>query len=66
MSGNGCYGKFRPTFASNTARLRSPSLLIKAAVKLFDRQDGEGVDWRMTAEILFFAAFDALDRLPDD
>jgi hypothetical protein len=38
----------------------------KAAVKLFDPQDGNGVDWRMMAEILFFAAFDALDRLPDD
>jgi hypothetical protein len=36
------------------------------AVKLFDRQDGEGVNWRMIAETLFKAAFDVLDRLPED
>jgi hypothetical protein len=35
-------------------------------VELFDRQDGHGVDWRMIDEILFRAAFDVLDRLPDD
>jgi hypothetical protein len=35
-------------------------------VKLFDRQDGEGVNWRVIAETLFKAAFDVLDRLPDD
>jgi hypothetical protein len=40
--------------------------VYKAAVKLFDKGDGEGVDKRLMAEILFFAAFDALDRLPDD
>jgi hypothetical protein len=36
--------------------------VLKAAVKLFDKGDGNGVDWRMMAEILFFAAFDALDQ----
>jgi hypothetical protein len=35
-------------------------------VKMLDRQDGEGVDWCFTAEILFKAAFDVLDRLPGD
>ena len=40
--------------------------VITAAVKLFDRQDGNGVDKRLLAEILFHAAFDALDRLPED
>jgi hypothetical protein len=40
--------------------------VLKAAVKLFDRQDGQGVDNRMLAEILFHASFETLDRLPDD
>ena len=35
-------------------------------LKLFARQDGEAVDRRLMAETLFRAAFDALDRLPDD
>jgi hypothetical protein len=39
--------------------------VIAAAVKLFDRRDGEGVDRRMLTEILFKAAFDVLDRLPE-
>lgn len=39
--------------------------VIKAATKLFDRQDGEGVDRRRLAEILFKAAFETLDRLPE-
>jgi hypothetical protein len=39
--------------------------VYKAAVKLFDKGDGDGVDKRLMAEILFFAAFDALDRLSD-
>jgi len=41
-------------------------LVRQFVVKLFDRQDGEGVNWRMIAETLFKAAFDVLDRLPDD
>jgi hypothetical protein len=41
--------------------------LVRAfTVKLFDRQDGEGVNWRIIGETLFKAAFDVLDRLPDD
>jgi hypothetical protein len=35
-------------------------------VKLYDRQDGQGVNWRIIAEALFKAAFDVLDKLPDD
>lgn len=35
-------------------------------VKLYDRQDGQGVDWRLVAETLFRASFDMLDKLPDD
>jgi hypothetical protein len=36
------------------------------ALKLFDRQDGNGADWPLMASSLFKAAFEALDRLPDD
>ena len=35
-------------------------------VKLYDRQDGQGVDWRLIAETLFRASFDVLDHLPDE
>ena len=35
-------------------------------MKLFDRQDGEGVYETSLAEILFTAAFEVLDRLPMD
>jgi hypothetical protein len=40
--------------------------VVKATVKLHDRQDGEGVNWRLMPETLFKAAFDVLDRLPED
>jgi hypothetical protein len=40
--------------------------VLKAAVKLFDRQDGQGVDNRLLASILFTAAFDVLDRITDE
>lgn len=42
------------------------ALIRAAAVKLYDCQDGAGVDWRMVTEALFRAAFDTLDKLPDD
>lgn len=35
-------------------------------VKLYDQQDGQGVNWRLIAETLFRAFFDVLDKLPDD
>jgi hypothetical protein len=39
--------------------------VIAAATKLFDRQDGEGVEKPLLASILFIAAFDVLDRITD-
>ena len=41
-------------------------MLRKAAVKLYDRQDGEGVKWPTIAEVPFRAGFEVLDKLPDD
>jgi hypothetical protein len=35
-------------------------------MKLFDKGDGDGANWRLCAESLFRVAFEALDRLPDD
>jgi hypothetical protein len=35
-------------------------------LKLYNRQDGEAADWKLIAETLFKAAFDVLDKLPDD
>lgn len=40
--------------------------MIRAGTKLFDRQDGEGVEKRLLASILFTAAFDVLDRITDE
>ena len=45
--------------AEGAARVR------QAAVDLYDRHDGQGVDWSAIAETLFRAAFDVLDQLPD-
>jgi hypothetical protein len=40
---------------------------VRAVVmKLFDRQDGNGANWRLLAESLFRAGFEALTRLPED
>lgn len=36
------------------------------AVQAFDRKDGTGVDWRLMTDSLFRAAFDQLDKLPED
>src|SRR5580700_4792466 len=41
-------------------------LVRKFAIKLFDRDEGEAANWKLIAETLFKAAFDALDRSPDD
>jgi hypothetical protein len=38
----------------------------KFAIKLFDRDEGEAANWPLIADTLFKAAFDALDRAPDD
>jgi hypothetical protein len=42
------------------------ALVRKFAIKLFDRNEGEAANWKLIAETLFKAAFDALDRSPDD
>jgi hypothetical protein len=41
-------------------------LVRKFAIKLFDREEGEAANWPLIADTLFTAAFDALDRSPDD
>ena len=41
-------------------------LVRKFGIKLFDRDEGEAANWRLIADTLFKAAFDALDRSPDD
>jgi hypothetical protein len=38
----------------------------KFAIELFDREEGEAANWPLIADTLFKAAFDALDRAPDD
>jgi len=49
------------------ANAEAGAALIRAhALTLFDRHNGDGADWRMMADSLFKAAFDTLDRLPDD
>jgi hypothetical protein len=42
------------------------ALIRKFAIKLFDRAEGEAANWPLIADTLFKAAFDALDRSPDD
>jgi len=37
-----------------------------ALVKLFDRQDGTGADWRLMLESLYRAGFGIVDQQPDD
>jgi hypothetical protein len=41
-------------------------LVRKFAIKLFDREEGEAANWKLIAETLFKAAFDALDKSTDD
>jgi putative intracellular protease/amidase len=45
---------------------RDVVLVRKFAVKLFDREEREAANWPLIADTLFKAAFDALDRSPDD
>lgn len=42
------------------------ALVRTFAIKLFDRDEGEPANWKLIAETLFKAAFDALDKSPDD
>jgi hypothetical protein len=55
-----------PPAAPPASAKEGAAAVLQSTVKLYDRQDGEGVDKRLVAETLFHAAFDALDRLPDD
>src|SRR5438132_7028182 len=41
-------------------------LVRKFAIKLFDREEGEAANWPLIADTLFKAAFEALDKSPDD
>src|ERR1700730_6877340 len=41
-------------------------LVRKFAIKLFDRDEGEAANWKLIADTLFKAAFDALDKSPDE
>ena len=47
-------------------RAEGAEALRQFAIQLYDRHDGEGVNWRVIAEALSAAAFDVLDRLPDE
>lgn len=46
--------------------LDGATIARQAVVKLYDKGDGQGVDWRLVANTLFKAAFEVLDRLPPD
>ena len=55
----------RPPAGPPASAKEGAAAVIKTAVKLFDRQDGAGVEKRLLASILFTAAFDVLDRITD-
>jgi len=42
------------------------ALVREFVVKLYDQQDGQGVDWQKIAGTLFRASFDVLAKLPAD
>jgi hypothetical protein len=56
----------RPPAGPPASTKDGAAAVIAASVKLFDRKDGEGVDKRLLAEILFHAAFSVLDGVPED
>jgi hypothetical protein len=41
-------------------------LIRQYAIKLYDRQDGKGVDWNVLAGALFKGSFGALDLIADE
>jgi hypothetical protein len=59
----GCTQPPRPPAGPPASTKDGAAAVIAAATKLFDRQDGEGVEKRLLASILFTAAFDVLDRI---
>jgi hypothetical protein len=56
----------RPPAGPPASAKEGAAAVIRAAVKLFDRQDGNGVDKRLLAEILFLAAFETLDQVEQE
>jgi hypothetical protein len=56
----------RPAPAPPADAAAGAGLVRQFVVQLFDRRNGEGVDWRLIDETLFKAAFDVLDRLPEN
>jgi hypothetical protein len=56
----------RPPAGPPTSVKEGAAAVRKATMKLFDRQDGEGVNKRLMAEIPFKATFETLDRIVDD
>jgi hypothetical protein len=56
----------RPPAGPPASAKDGAAAVLKAAVKLFDRQDGNGVDKRLLAEILFLAAFETLDQVEQE
>jgi hypothetical protein len=66
-SGMAKRAKITPALPSPPADATAGAVLVRQfVVKLFDRRDGEGVNWKLVAETLFKVAFDVLDRLPQD
>jgi hypothetical protein len=56
----------RPPAGPPASAKDGAAAVLKAALKLFDRQDGNGVDKRLLAEILFLAAFETLDQVAEE
>jgi hypothetical protein len=56
----------RPPAAPPADAAEGAGRIRVALVKLFDRGDGTGMDWHLTAESLFRCAFDLLDKLPEE
>lgn len=56
----------RPPAAPPASAAEGAAHVRAFMVKLYDRQDGQGVDWKLVAETLFRAAFDVMDTLPED
>jgi len=54
----------RPPVAPPATTEAGAALVRQFVVKLYDRQDGKGVDWQTIAGTLFRASFDVLRELP--
>jgi hypothetical protein len=56
----------RPPAGPPASAKEGAAAVLQAALKLFDPQDGNGVDKRLLAEILFLAAFEMLDQVAEE